>query len=472
MAVDVRQLLSAIGAVDRGDIAWLFRVSTRRSPSVWAGGQIVRYLCSCPRRGRAGWERFAEAARRRCRTSSSRNRTSSFRRCIRGSGRRSFAAFVLGPHLRKSYGVHSIETRGAERLKASLDAGHGVILAPNHCRMSDPLTFGELTRVHRPRHARDGVVAPVQAEPAERFMLRRIGAFSVYREGVDRQAIDTAVDILVDGERPLVLFAEGAISRHNDQLMPMMDGVSFIARTAAKRREKSRQPAGVVIHPVAIRYFYRGNLEAAVMPVLEEIEGHFSWFPQNGQAAHRSGCGRSRQALLSLKEIEYFGWARTGDFYERVDKLIEDVLDQARETLERAAPTSDGVVARVKNSAGAILPGLLAKDSSPEERLRTPASNSPRATTCSRCRTTRGTTCGSRRRTFPSTFWKRSSGSRRISPTACASTARCTPSCRWARRSRSAASRDRGARGRPRDGAIRTQLSAMLKKLSDESPRI
>ena len=70
------------------------------------------------------------------------------------------------------------------------------------------------------------------------FMLRRIGAFSVYREGVDRQAIDTAVDILVDGKRPLVLFAEGAISRHNDQLMPMMDGVSFIARTAAKRREK------------------------------------------------------------------------------------------------------------------------------------------------------------------------------------------------------------------------------------------
>ena len=65
-----------------------------------------------------------------------------------------------------------------------------------------------------------------------------MGAFSVYREGVDRQAINTAVDILVEGKRPLVIFAEGAISRHNDELMPLMDGTAFIARTAAKRREK------------------------------------------------------------------------------------------------------------------------------------------------------------------------------------------------------------------------------------------
>ena len=48
--------------------------------------------------------------------------------------------FLVPPFLRKAHGVHSIETRGAERLKASLDAGHAAILAPNHCRMSDPLT--------------------------------------------------------------------------------------------------------------------------------------------------------------------------------------------------------------------------------------------------------------------------------------------------------------------------------------------
>jgi 1-acyl-sn-glycerol-3-phosphate acyltransferase len=275
--------------------------------------------------------------------------------------------FVLRAHLRKSYGVHSIETRGAERLKASVDAGHGIILAPNHSRLSDPLTFADLTRfIGRDMHAMASWHLFKQSR-LNCFMLRRIGAFSVYREGVDRQAIDTAVDILVDGRRPLVLFAEGAISRHNDQLMPMMDGVSFIARTAAKRREKAGSAGGVVIHPVAIRYFYRGNLEAAIMPVIEEIEGHFSWFPQTDKPVIQR-LRQIAQALLSLKEIEYFGWARTGDFYERVDNLVEGVLS----TLEKrwnVRKTGDSVVARVKNLRIAIVPGLVGKGASAAERL-------------------------------------------------------------------------------------------------------
>lgn len=274
--------------------------------------------------------------------------------------------FLISGFLRKTYGVHSLETRGAERLKTSVDAGYGVILAPNHCRMSDPLTFADLTRfIGRDMHAMASWHLFKQSR-LNCFMLRRIGAFSVYREGVDRQAINTAVDILVDGQRPLVLFAEGAISRHNDQIMPLMDGVSFIARTAAKRREKIPGAAGVVIHPVAIRYFYRGDLVAAVTPVLEEIEGHFSWHPQSDKPLIQR-LRQIAQALLSLKEIEYFGWARTGDFYERVDKLIEDLLTKL-EKRSNIRPTSEGVVARVKNLRGALVPRLLAKDATPEER--------------------------------------------------------------------------------------------------------
>ena len=31
------------------------------------------------------------------------------------------------------------------------------------------------------------------------WLLRRLGAFSVYREGLDRTAIKTAIDLLVEG---------------------------------------------------------------------------------------------------------------------------------------------------------------------------------------------------------------------------------------------------------------------------------
>ncbi len=72
----------------------------------------------------------------------------------------------------------------------------------------------------------------------QRFILRRLGAFSVYREGTDRQSVNYAIDTLVAGRRPLVIFPEGAVSRHCDVVMDLMDGPGFMARQATKRREK------------------------------------------------------------------------------------------------------------------------------------------------------------------------------------------------------------------------------------------
>ena len=66
----------------------------------------------------------------------------------------------------------------------------------------------------------------------ESFVVRRLGGFSIYREGLDRQSLDTAVQIVSNAERPLVIFPEGVVSRSNDRLNSLMDGVSFIALVA------------------------------------------------------------------------------------------------------------------------------------------------------------------------------------------------------------------------------------------------
>lgn len=271
-------------------------------------------------------------------------------------------------YLRYKYGIRSIEARGVERLQQSLDEGHGVLIAPNHCRLCDPLTFSPICKqIKRHMHA----VASWHLFKQDRFMrfvLRGMGAFSIYREGVDRIALNTAVDILVNGKRPLVVFPEGAVSRHNDVLMPMMEGTSFIARTAAKRREKLGTKGGVVVHPIAIRYYFQGDLEATITPVLEEIESHFAWYP-NSDIELIPRLQKIGQALLSLKEIEYMGAARVGDFYERMDTLIEDVLTR----LEREWKIKEieaGIVARVKNLRTAIVPEMIKNNLPPEERQR------------------------------------------------------------------------------------------------------
>src|SRR4051794_29962368 len=53
---------------------------------------------------------------------------------------------VLLRKARTRFGVTKVETVAAEKLRASLDAGHGIIVAPNHSRDCDPIVLGGLSK--------------------------------------------------------------------------------------------------------------------------------------------------------------------------------------------------------------------------------------------------------------------------------------------------------------------------------------
>lgn len=119
-------------------------------------------------------------------------------------------------YLRRKEGVVDYELRGLEHLRRSLDAGHGILLAANHCRYADPLVLGWPARqLGFHVHAMASWHLFNQG-PFDAFAIRRMGAFSVFREGNDRQSLETAIDILSSGERPLIIFPEGTTNRTND----------------------------------------------------------------------------------------------------------------------------------------------------------------------------------------------------------------------------------------------------------------
>ena len=105
--------------------------------------------------------------------------------------------------LRRAEGVERYELRGGEHLKQSLRAGHGILLTPNHCRLADPLAMGWLAREVR---CLVYAMASWHLFQQSRFMawaIHKMGGFSVYREGVDRQAINVAIEILETAARPV-----------------------------------------------------------------------------------------------------------------------------------------------------------------------------------------------------------------------------------------------------------------------------
>ena len=157
--------------------------------------------------------------------------------------------------LRKSYGITRIDCVNANLLKDSVAAGHGVLLAPNHCRDEDPMVVGALARqVGTPFFIIAS--ASVHAALAAHIYAPPRRAFSIYREGIDRTALNTAIEILEKAERPLILFPEGFISRTNDRINVLLDGTALITRSAA-RSAKAQPPGKVVVHPIAVRLSLR-----------------------------------------------------------------------------------------------------------------------------------------------------------------------------------------------------------------------
>jgi 1-acyl-sn-glycerol-3-phosphate acyltransferase len=271
-------------------------------------------------------------------------------------------------YLRKNYGLEKFDFRGFERLQASLRAGHGVMLAANHCRPCDPMVVSHMAN-------RIGCYVHIMASwhlfmesRMMQWILPRLGTFSVYREGLDRESLKCAVDLLASAKRPLLIFPEGFVSRTNDRLNYLMEGTSFIARSAAKKRAEATPSGKVVIHPVAVRYFFQGDLDRALGDMLDDIEHRLSWQSQR-QMPLVDRIEKAGSALLTLKEIEYFNEPRSGTLAERLAGLIDRLLEPLEQEWLKGKREGD-VPGRVKLLRAAILPEMINGEIDEQERAR------------------------------------------------------------------------------------------------------
>ena len=271
-------------------------------------------------------------------------------------------------YLKKFEGVVSHQLHGIDHLRESMRQGHGVLLAPNHCRYADPLVMAFVAREAQVPMFAMASWHLFEQSRWQRWALSSIGAFSVYREGLDRQSLDTAVDMLVNPKRPLVVFPEGTVFRTNDRLQPLLDGVAFMARTAAKRRAKDGGTGKVVIHPVGIKYVFHGNLEKSVDPTLDALEKRLTWTLLK-ETTTLQRIHRITLAMLSLKEIEYLGAAQQGSIEERQQRLVDHLLcPLEQEWLGKTVV--DTIIPRIKSLRMRIVPELAAGELDERERER------------------------------------------------------------------------------------------------------
>ena len=267
---------------------------------------------------------------------------------------------LLRPYLSKVWGVTSVDFVGLERLREALRQRASIVLVSNHCRPSDPTVVALLGfEAGTPTYT----MASWHLFMGDRltaWFLRRIGGFSVYREGLDRTALKAAIELLAEAQRPLVIFAEGIITRGNDRLAAFNDGPAFIARSAAKQRAKTEPGARTLLVPVALRYRFLGRLEESVSPVIDRIETRLTWQPRRDlplidrlQRVGNALAGSSESSSSSGK-----GSGKAGSTIGLGRRIIDDILAPLEAEWKIKKRESD-VPGRVRGLRAAILPDMV-----------------------------------------------------------------------------------------------------------------
>ena len=220
--------------------------------------------------------------------------------------------------------ITDIQIEQIENLQTALDAGQGVMIAPNHSFHWDSyclLTVAD--RLRTPFYVMTAWQVFSQSTRFECESMQRCGCFSVDRENTDIQSMKTAMDILQHRKEPLVVFPEGDIYHTNDRLTAIRDGAAAIALMAAR---KSERPIAIV--PVAIKRWYTEDPTQSLSRLADKIEERLFWKPQSNKPLVDRILSIAN-GLLSLKEIEHLGHARQGSLPERISSLADSILKSA-----------------------------------------------------------------------------------------------------------------------------------------------
>lgn len=236
-------------------------------------------------------------------------------------------------HLSRKYRIGKIQAEGFHAVRELNEAGHAVLLAPNHSDHSDPHVVMELLARHQMRPAFMAAREIFEVHPVASWALQSMGVFSVDRDGPDLSAIKTAISLLESGVDPLVMFPEGEIYHHHRRLDPLNEGVASILLKVAGRIAEGKK---AYLVPVGLRFFHDPAVEATFVDRLSRLEDRIGWTPKPkmpvDERIHRLGSG-----ILALKETEYLGYAGAGDIQSRLSHLCETLLGRVESRYPRDA---------------------------------------------------------------------------------------------------------------------------------------
>ena len=181
------------------------------------------------------------------------------------------------------------------------------------------------------------------------------GAFSIDREGSDKQSMKEAIRIQKEGRFALTIFPEGNVYLNNDRVTPFMEGAAYVALRAQKELG-SGHPVHAV--PISIKMTYlddvRGNVKQRIAEVAkmagvktDRCKNLIDEFRQIGRA------------IMAEKMIMYQHWPGIEDltednFQQQLEHCAGQVISRLEKNMDLKSKSSSALSDRIRRVRAAI----------------------------------------------------------------------------------------------------------------------
>ena len=215
--------------------------------------------------------------------------------------------------------------------------GYPTVLAPNHAASADPAVMFLLSkRLSQPYYymAARETFDRGRFGALRSFLMQRMGAYSIVRGTVDRNAFRTTRQLLSEGKWPLVIFGEGEISQQNDTVMRFERGITQLCFWALDDMKKAETVKPLYIVPIGIKYRYTQDMWNVIDTALTKLERNILPPAARTPIERYQRLRRIGIAVLSTLAEEYqFKVDPTDSLNEQILGLKEQILSHAEQIM-------------------------------------------------------------------------------------------------------------------------------------------
>lgn len=179
-------------------------------------------------------------------------------------------------NIRRKLHVTDVEVSDDDLAKLEALQGKRCLLTPSHSGGWEPHMMMCLSTRLDDYFYYVAALEVFEQSAVNRWIMPRLGCYSILRGTVDRQSFSMTRKILAEGKRWLVIFPEGEAIGQNSMLVPFQQGVFQLAFKGLEDARDNDPAADLYCVPMAIKYIYLSDMTREMKESLERVEARLT----------------------------------------------------------------------------------------------------------------------------------------------------------------------------------------------------